>query len=108
MQLMTSDIERQLKSAALDQAANVTPIIVKYFTPRAGAAWFVTEGEQLEDGDWRLFGFADLGDPQCAELGYTLLSQIAELRGPGGLRVERDLHYGPHTLADVLREYGKL
>jgi hypothetical protein len=34
----------------------------------------------LGEANGTLFGFADLGDSQCAELGYTLLSQIAELR----------------------------
>ena len=108
VKLLTKEIELALLDAPKDQDPESTPIVVKLFTPWAGATWYVTEAEKLEDGDLQLFGFADLGDAQCAELGYTLLSDIAALRGPGGLSVERDLYFSPTTLADVLRTYGKL
>ena len=108
MKLMTPEIEQALLSAPRDQDPNTTPVIVKFFTPWAGATWWVTEAEKLEDDDYRLFGFADLGDPQCAELGYVLLSDLQMLSGPGGLRIERDLYLPPTMLADVLREYGRL
>jgi hypothetical protein len=108
VKLLTKDIERALLAAPKDQDPESTPILLKLFTPWAGATWYVTEAERLEDGDLRLFVFADLGDLECAELGYALLSQIAELCGPGRLKVERDLYFPPTTLADVLRSYGKL
>ena len=54
------------------------------------------------------FGFADLfGDPSCSELGYTLLSELESVRGPGGLKIERDLWFPPTTLAEVMRQHGK-
>lgn len=79
---------------------------MKFFTPDAGATWFIVDGEKTEDGDWMLFGFCDLGDRQMAELGYVMLSQIADVRGALGLPVERDLHFEA-TLKDVLEQYGK-
>jgi hypothetical protein len=109
MQLLTRAIERALEQAARtpDKDPADTPIAMKLFTPDAQATWYVTEGERLEDGDWRLFGFCDLGDPVCAELGYVMLSELTNVRGALGLPVERDLYLPPTTLADVLKKYGK-
>ncbi len=108
MKLLTKEIEQKLQQASRlpDKAPEDTPIVVRYFTPDAQATWWITEGEPV-GGDWRLFGFADLfGDTSCAELGYTMLSDIQKVRGGLGLPVERDLHY-EGTLADVLRQYGR-
>ena len=106
MKLLTKEIEAQLIKAEPDRPAEETPVVVKYFTPDAGASWYITEGEKLEDGDWLLFGFADLGDREMAELGSVLLSQIESVRGGLGLKPERDMYYSG-TLADVLSQYGK-
>lgn len=64
--------------------------VVKLFTPDANATWLLTE---LTPADQDVaFGLCDLG-LGCPELGYVRLSAIASLRGPLGLRVERDLHF---------------
>jgi hypothetical protein len=102
-------------------------VLAKFFTPWAGATWYITEGMPLtENGDaisldngyrefaaehadkydWHLFGFCDLGDPVNAELGYVLLSDLKGLNGPFGLKVERDLYY-EGTLDEVLEKYGR-
>lgn len=107
MELMTPEIEKALCASQLDDMSSTeVEIVVKYFTPDAQATWFIVSGEQEHD-DWRLFGFCDLGDPQMAELGYVMLSQLQEVRGKLGLPVERDLYFPPTTLADVLKKYGK-
>jgi hypothetical protein len=108
MQLMTQEIEQALLTADHDAPAERKPVVVKFFTPDANATWYIVDAER-EDGDLRMFGFCDLfGDPMCAELGYVMLSELTNVRGPFGLSVERDLYYSPQTLADVLRQYHKL
>lgn len=66
---------------------------LRYFAG-AGCEWLVMEYDPAEG---IAFGWADLGDPQNAELGYF---SLVELRGflvrrPDGLPVvvERDLHW---------------
>ena len=59
-----------------------------------GCDWWITE-KDVEDGVSQAFGFACLGDPQMAELGYI---SIEELTDAG---VELDLHWTPITLAEV-------
>lgn len=121
MKLITKEIGDKLAKAYAKSAecgggdAEHTPVVAKFFTPWAGATWWITEGGPLDaEGnlttpdkaiDWHLFGFCDLGDRQCAELGFVLLSDLEGLRGPAGLRVERDLYSTLPTLAQVMGEY---
>ena len=107
MKLLTKAIEAALEKAPHDQPPATTKVILKLFTPDASATWYITEGRRLEDDDWLLFGFADLGDREMAELGSVLLSQIESVRGGLGLKPERDMYYPDTTLADVLEQYGK-
>jgi hypothetical protein len=61
--------------------------VVKFFNPFGQGTWLATELD--EDGDI-LFGLADLGYP---ELGSWSLSEMAAIRLPFGLGIERDLHF---------------
>lgn len=120
MKLMTKAIAGGLYKADAaflesDGGNTSDKIIVKYFTPWAGATWFVVSatpldainGEPCEPADakdWHLYGFADLGLAGCEELGYTLLSELEKLKGPWGLKVERDLGY-TGSLKEVMSGY---
>lgn len=73
-------------------AGTVEPDLVpvaKFFSPVGAATWLATE--LGEDGD-TLFGLADLGFG-CPELGSFSLSELASVRLPFGLRIERDLGF---------------
>jgi len=65
------------------------PPVVKLFNPLGAATWLATE---LAEDDDTLFGLADLGFG-CPELGYFSLSEIAEVRLPYGMAIERDLSF---------------
>ncbi|MBY8823211.1 DUF2958 domain-containing protein [Sphingomonas colocasiae] len=96
-----------LASAERDLRFDPVPV-VKLFNPVGAATWLATELDV--DGD-TLFGLADLGFG-CPELGYFSLSEIASLRLPFGLRIERDLHFSTaHPLsrwADHARRAGSI
>ncbi|MBV1691401.1 DUF2958 domain-containing protein [Novosphingobium sp. G106] len=84
--LRANDIER--RAAMRDDKSAPDPLpVVKLFNPLGAATWLATE--LAEDGD-TLFGLADLGFG-CPELGSFSLSEIADVRLPFGLRIERDL-----------------
>ena len=91
MKLMTKAISKKLP--ALGSTADLTPdqvkVVAKFFTPDANYTWYVTEGEKDRD-DWRLFGWVDGPYP---ELGYFMLSDLEGVRGPLGLKVERDMWF---------------
>lgn len=63
--------------------------VLKLFNPCGSAIWLASEID--EDGD-ALFGLADLGFG-CPELGSFSLTEIASVRLPFGLRIERDLDF---------------
>ncbi|RED25558.1 hypothetical protein BJ123_13126 [Rhodopseudomonas thermotolerans] len=64
--------------------------VVKLFCPWGGATWLLTELDP-ECPDIA-FGLCDLGFG-CPELGSVSLSEVQSVSGPGGLRIERDLHF---------------
>ena len=82
--------------------------VVKLFNPCGAATWLFTE--MGSDGD-TLFGLADLGFG-CPELGYASLAEIAAVRLPFGLSIERDLHFeGRFPLsiyAEAARRLGRI
>ncbi|MGI9361792.1 MAG: DUF2958 domain-containing protein [Parasphingorhabdus sp.] len=70
--------------------------VVKLFAPWGAATWLLTELDP-EDEDIA-FGLCDLG-MGCPELGSVRLSELESVRGPAGLRIERDRHFkGEHWL----------
>ena len=79
------------------------PPVVKLFNPLGAATWLATE--LAEDGD-TLFGLADLGFG-CPELGYFSLSEIAEVRLPFGLFIERDLTFESAFSLTVWTEWAR-
>jgi len=98
MELLTQAIRNSFpewKSTDYMEAHEIT-VIVKFFTPDSNWTWYATEF----DGDDTLFGLVRGLE---TELGYFRLSELAAIRGPLGLPIERDLYFGAHTLADVRR-----
>lgn len=73
------------------RGANHDPVpVVKLFTPDAGAIWLLTE---IDPTDYdRAFGLCDLGLGE-PELGYVSLGELAAVRGPLRLPIERDLTF---------------
>ena len=63
--------------------------VVKFFNPVGAATWLLSELD--EDGD-TLFGLCDLGFG-CPEMGSASLAEIAAVKLPFGLAIERDLHF---------------
>jgi Protein of unknown function (DUF2958) len=84
--LSVEDRVRLLVNALADDRDH--PPIVKLFSPEA--TWLLSEVDP-DDPD-RLFGLCDLG-LGFPELGYVSLAELSALKGPLGLRVERDAHF---------------
>lgn len=86
--LRANDLNR--RAAERDGKVAPDPVpVVKFFNPIGAATWLASE--LAEDGD-TLFGLADLGFG-CPELGSFSLSEIASVRLPYGLAIERDLGF---------------
>ena len=99
MKLMTKAIEKALPAlyATDDTPLTEKTVVAKFFTPWSNWTWFVFEGSQTEDGNWTFFGMVH-GMEQ--EMGYFTLSELESAKGPGGLGVERDIHFSPKPYAE--------
>ena len=99
MMLMTKEIEKKIPAIGThsDTIAQDVPIIAKFFAPWSNWTWYVTEGTKDGD-DWRFFGMVH-GDEK--ELGSFMLSELENVNGPIGLKIERDRGY-TGTLSEVL------
>ena len=76
--------------------------VVKFFTPWTNCTWLISEMDP-DDHD-RLFGLCDLSQG-FPELGYLSMSEVTAIRGPAGLRIERDRWFRPaKTLAEYANE----
>jgi hypothetical protein len=101
MILLTRELrDRLLANGRLRDVDHVP--VVKLFNPVGAATWLATELD--EDGD-TLFGLADLGFG-CPELGSFSLLEIASVRLPFGLGIERDLYFEGAFPALGLRRSG--
>lgn len=93
MKLMTKEIERKLERCPFnckDGIGDNAEVVVKFFGG-SSATWLVLEGEKQSNGDWMLYGLANLG--YGWEYGYFMLSDIEDLRFPPfGLPAERDIY----------------
>jgi hypothetical protein len=107
MELMTKELEAAF--AAQGYTDEMEPedikVIAKYFCPWGAASWFAVE--YYPDGRI-FFGYVNLWDDQNAELGDFPLDELEKITGPGGLKIERDLYFGEHTLKEVMDTKGHL
>jgi len=99
MQLLTDAIKKALPPLyrTEDIPLEQKEIIVRFFNPMGSQSWEIFEGDETEDGDWRLFGNCDLGFGM-PELGYVMLSELEELSVGLGLGIERDICVGDMSL----------
>lgn len=104
MKLITKEIAKTLPAlyANEEKEAKDVKVPLKLFNPCGPGTWYITE---MDPETGTMFGFAEIGDPDCAELGYVSLQELESLRLPFGLKIERDLHWDPSTtLEEVMRK----
>lgn len=105
--LRANDIARRAAQQTSQREPDPVPVL-KLFNPIGAAIWIATE---LAPDDDALFGAADLGFG-APELGYFSLSEIAAVRLPWGLRIERDTAFATRTplsaWADIARRMTSL
>jgi hypothetical protein len=107
MKLLPKEIREQLPLLySQDGKGGKAVVYVKYFTPSSNWTWYGCEGEPVldESGKEVDFKFFGLVEGHEKELGYFVLSELEEVRGPMGLPIERDLYFKPKTLEEIAPE----
>jgi len=105
MALLTEELRTGLPALYATQAEEDPMVRAKFFTPWANWAWYVTEGEPVDD-DFKFFGW--VVEKEDRELGYFFLSELESVTGPFGLKIERDDEFVPCRLSEVKKQYGDM
>ena len=103
MKLFTKEILAKLPplGATGELEAKDIKVPLKLFNPTGRGTWYITEYNPKDD---LAFGFANLDDPEMAELGYISIKELSDYRSKRmGIGIERDMHFGfDHTLEEVM------
>ena len=96
MILLTKKIIKKLPRLGGQEQKGLDAVVyIKFFTPWTSWTWYATEF----DGNDIFFGLVDGFEK---ELGYFSLSELKNIKGPFGLKIERDLYYIPTTLEKLM------
>lgn len=97
MKLINDEIIKKLPKLYEQDGKGFNAIAyIKFFTPDSNWSWYVTEF----DGTDLFFGLVDGFDK---EMGYFSLSELEGVKGPLGLKIERDLYFKPTTLKELMK-----
>jgi hypothetical protein len=101
MKLLTKELEDKFKKIGNtgDKKIEEITVIAKFFNPVGAGRWYLYE----YDPEYKEFyAFVNLGDPQMAELGPVSLTELENLTLPLGMKIERDKHFKPMPLQEVM------
>ena len=94
MKLITEELRKRLPPLYATENEKDPLVRVKFYAPWTNWTWYATEF----DGEDLFFG---LVEGFCSEWGYFSLTELEATRGPGGLRIERDLHFDSAPVSQV-------
>ena len=96
MQLLTKEIIKKLPALRETEGQGKEAVAqVKFFTPDSNWTWYGVE----YDAEQRMFyGLVEGFDK---ELGYFSLDELEEIKGPMGLKIERDRSFSPTPLINL-------
>jgi len=99
MKLLTEELKKKFPKLGANAGKDPEEIevIAKFFDPTSSWTWYAIEF----DGKDTFFGFVRGFEN---ELGYFSLKELESIKGPFGLGIERDLYFGKHTLAEVMKK----
>ena len=94
MKLLTKQMKKSIPPIYAQDGNENPTVHAKFFTPWSHWTWYVTEF----DGEDQCFGLVSGHED---ELGYFSLNELENLKGPFGLKVERDLYFKPTDLKSI-------
>ncbi len=96
MKLLTEELRKRLPPLYATREQPDPTVQAKFFTPWTDWTWYAVEF----DGKDSFFGVVD---GFCTEWGYFSLAELAAIRGPEGLRIERDKYFDPAPASQVVQ-----
>lgn len=110
MKLLTKELEKIFEKYPIGSQENLggnAKVIAKFFNPVGTGTWLITEADKLENGDYEMYGYCNLGDDEMAEFGYVSLSELQDIKLPFGMTIERDLYMSKDiNIVDAMKQNG--
>jgi hypothetical protein len=99
MKLMTKELGKRFAQVG-SQAGEKDPLIIaKFFNPCGAGTWYATEN----DPQTRIFfGYVSIFGGWNDEWGSFALEELASYKGPLGIGIVRDLHFGEARASEVI------
>jgi hypothetical protein len=95
MLLITKEIKKKMPAIGEQAKSKNITFYCKLFTPWTRWTWYIAEAD-WETGE--CFGYVQGFE---SELGYFDLNELMEIRGPFGLKIERDRFFTTKTLSQL-------
>ena len=91
-------------------------VYAHYFSPLLNWDWFIFEMNQYDKESYfggsvttEFFGYANLNDDITAEIGYFTLNEFEKINRDNGFQlIERDTHFKPTKVKDLVKQYPML
>ncbi len=99
MKMLTKAVKKILPKLGTTEKVELAEktVVVKFFCPWSDWTWYAFEGEEIE-GDTIFFGMVHGFEK---EMGEFSLNELESVRGPLGMKIERDLHFVPCKYSEV-------
>ena len=97
MKLMTEEIKKKIPAIGSQEKVENPLVQVKFFCPWSKWTWYATE---FDPTDGTFFGYVEGFEN---ELGYFTLGELEGIKGPAGLKIERDLFFEPIPLKSIMK-----
>jgi len=98
MKLLTKEIIKRFAEVGSQENKPDPLIICKFFNPTGAGTWYATE---YNPETREFFGYVSIFGDWNDEFGYFSLDELESIKGPFGLGIERDLHFGERLLSTV-------
>lgn len=116
MELLTEELKRKIPRSQ-EEAGKEAVVYAKFFCPWSNWTWYVTEATAFKDDeesteiplhevtddvpieDIFFFGLVEGFEKELGSFSYK---ELMAIEGPGGLKIERDLHWEPCKLSGLL------
>jgi len=99
MKLLTKQIIDEFRKTGSQENIKDPKVIVKFFNPSGAGTWYATE---YNEKDKIFFGYVSIFGDHNDEWGNFSLEELEDFKGSFGLGIERDLHFGNHTIKEVV------
>lgn|SRR3990167_8512043 len=103
MKLLTKELLEKLPEIGSQEGMlENTVLYAKFFTPWTNWTWYVAE---YSLGDRIFYGYVDGHE---GEWGYFSLDELEEIKGPGGLKIERDRFFKETTYREMVNKWKRV